>query len=312
MYPILAEIGRFKLYTYGVFVALGFVIASEFAAREARRVGESPARILDIAFWFVIAGIIGARILFIFMNIDEYVEEPIKILKVWEGGLAWYGGIVGALLSAYIYTRRHKMSFAKTLDIIAPAAALGLAIGRWGCFSAGCCYGKHTELPWAVTFTDPRSLAITGVPIHPTQVYESLGAFFMFVILRGLKKKRLFDPKEDIWLLVFWSLVRFYMLWKGAGLPLISLWDIPGIIVTVGFFYGVKFLAVKARMKFDGMIVILWFLLYSVLRFCLEYLRGVEGVTGWWVKGYLSTTHVLTALAFVICVFLLTRKWSTA
>jgi phosphatidylglycerol:prolipoprotein diacylglycerol transferase len=313
MYPILLEFWKIKIYTYGLFVALGFILGSDFAAREAKRVGESPARILDITFWFVIAGILGARILFIFMNIGDYVSDPFRILKIWEGGLAWYGGVVGAFLAAYLYTKRRKMSFAKVLDVIAPGVALGLAIGRWGCFSAGCCYGKTSGLPWAVTFTDPSSLANLNTPLHPTQVYEAIGSFMIFAVLRGMKKRKLFDPKEDFWLIVFWALVRFYALGKGSALPLISSWDIVGIGGAVIFYYAVKMVAVKVGellrwREFDGMIALIWFASYAALRFFLEYLRDVGGITGWWIEGILSTSHVVSILVIVTCIFIFRRN----
>jgi Prolipoprotein diacylglyceryltransferase len=186
MYPILLEIGRIKIYTYGVFIAFAFIIAAEYAARVSRELKFDPYYILDIIIWMLIGGILGTRIAYIIMNIKDYIQEPVKILKIWEGGLAWYGGIILSIILGYIWSKKNKMRFLKVADVVSLAVILGLSIGRWGCFSAGCCYGKPTEFALGVIFKNPLSLSITGIKIHPTQIYEALGMFFSFSFIRGM------------------------------------------------------------------------------------------------------------------------------
>ncbi|MFA4910551.1 MAG: prolipoprotein diacylglyceryl transferase, partial [Desulfobacteria bacterium] len=170
MYPILFQIGSFKIHTYGVFIALGFLTGIILALREAKRVGEKPENILDLSFYSIIAAIVGSRLLYIIINYRYYMENPLEMAKIWSGGLVFYGGFVLALIVGIWYIRKNHLSLWKTVDVMAPSIAIGQAIGRLGCFSAGCCYGKVTTLPWAVTFSNPECLANLGVPVHPTEL----------------------------------------------------------------------------------------------------------------------------------------------
>lgn len=312
MFPILVEFWKIKIYTYGLFVALGFIVGAEFSAREAKRRGENPARVLDITFWVVILGVVGARLLFIIMNITDYISEPLKILKIWEGGLAWYGGVLGATLAIVVYSKKFQLSIKKILDIIAAGTALGLSIGRWGCFSAGCCFGRTTSLPWAVIFKDPKSLAVVNVPIHPTQVYESFVSILIFAFLRGVATKTIFAPKEDFFILIEWALIRFYALGVGGGLTSFYWWDIPFFVCVLGVFYLFKLFGTKVN-YFEGAIGSLWFIMYSIARFFLEYVRHKGGITGWIWEGKISTSHIvgITIFAIFSYLFFLWKKTKT-
>lgn len=115
----------------------------------------------------------GARSLEKLLNLPRYMDKPLDIFKVWDGGLAFQGGLLLAVITALVYIRRHGLPVLSTLDSLALALPLGQSIGRLGCFIAGCCYGRPTNLPWGVTFTHPESLSILG-KVHPTQLYESL------------------------------------------------------------------------------------------------------------------------------------------
>jgi len=209
MYPVLFQIGNFKIHTYGVFIALGFLTGIILALREAKRVGEEPENILDLAFYSIIAAIVGSRLLYIVLNYQYYIENPLEMIKIWSGGLVYYGGFLLALIVGIWYIRKSHLPLWKTADIIAPSIAIGEAIGRLGCFSAGCCYGKVTTLPWAVTFSNPESLAIVGIPLHPTQLYSSITALFIFLILTVVKRVKKFDGLL-IWLYVLlYSITRY-------------------------------------------------------------------------------------------------------
>ena len=212
MHPVLLKIGPFTLYGYGVFIALGFVLGILYAFREAQRVGVDPQRILDLGFWILVSAIIGARILFILTMWREYMRFPLEMLMVWKGGLVYYGGIILSLTVSVWYIHKHKMPVLKTLDILGAAFVLGEVAGRLGCFSAGCCFGKPTSLPWGMVFNDPMTLVdekYRGIPIHPTQLYSSLAALTIFGILQLLKRRPVFPGQVGFTGLLLYSIERF-------------------------------------------------------------------------------------------------------
>jgi phosphatidylglycerol:prolipoprotein diacylglycerol transferase len=209
MYPVLIKIGPITIYTYGVLVAAGFLVGILLAIRQAKKQGMPHQKISDLAFYLLIAALVGSRLLYVLINPSRYLENPVEVFKIWEGGLVFYGGLILAIPTGIWYIKKHALDLWSTADILAPSIAIGHAIGRLGCFSAGCCYGKPAELPWAVTFNAPESLAIVGVPLHPTQLYESLGEFVNFLILIALRKKQTFKG-ELFWMYgLIYSVLRF-------------------------------------------------------------------------------------------------------
>jgi phosphatidylglycerol:prolipoprotein diacylglycerol transferase len=204
MHPDLFSIGPITIHTYGVMVAIGFLLGIGLALRQARKEGIPPEKISDLSFYLLLAAIIGSRIFYILLNPQPYIKNPVAILKIWEGGLVFYGGLIFAVITGVIYIKRHNLSLWQIADIFAPSIAVGHAIGRLGCFFAGCCHGRPADLPWAVTFTDPHSLAPLGMALHPTQLYEAGGEFINFLILLLLRKRQTFRGE------VFWSYVILY------------------------------------------------------------------------------------------------------
>ena len=204
MHPILFRLGPFTLHTYGVFVAMAFLAAIGLSLKEARNVDEDPNKVLDLCFYMLIAGLIGSRILYVAVNWETFLRDPVEIIRVWHGGLVFYGGFLGACLAAVWYIKKEGLSAWKTADILAPSIALGQFIGRIGCFFAGCCYGKPCDLPWAVTFTDINSLAPRGVALHPTQLYSSLNGLVIFLLLLLLRRYKSFQGQ------LFWAYVFLY------------------------------------------------------------------------------------------------------
>jgi len=209
MHPILCQVGPITIFTYGFFVALGLLVGLSLAVREAKREGFDPQTILDLVFYMVLAGIIGARIFYVAQNFSFYQENLLGIVKIWEGGLVFQGGLIFAVPLAWVLIKRKKLSFWQIFDVLAPYMALGQAFGRIGCFSAGCCYGKPTNLPWAVTFTDPKTLALPGIPLHPTQLYSAAGLFFIFLILLFLRKQTKFSGQLSCLYLIIDASFRF-------------------------------------------------------------------------------------------------------
>ena len=204
MYPTLLQLGKLTIYTYGFFLALGFLTGIFLAKHEAKRVDEDPDKILDLAFYILIAAIVGSRFFYVATNPKIYLASPLEMFKIWNGGLVFYGGFIAALVTALFYMRIKNMPVWKTTDIIAPSLALGQTLGRLGCLFAGCCFGKTCDLPWAITFTHPDTLAPSAIPIHPTQLYSALTNFIIFIFLFSFRKKKKFDGQ------LFWTYVFLY------------------------------------------------------------------------------------------------------
>lgn len=210
MYPILLQIGAITVRTYGALVAFAFLAALHLAryAAKYRRIGESF--LLDLVAMLIVSGLLGARLLYILLNLEYFRDHPVESFKVWEGGLVFYGGFILASIVGVVYTRYKGYSVADVADALAPSLAIGQAIGRWGCFFAGCCYGKPSALPWSVQFSDPASLAPVGIELHPVQLYESLGTLLIGGILWRLLSRSKETNGEIFWLYLFlYGILRF-------------------------------------------------------------------------------------------------------
>ncbi len=211
MHPVLFRIGPVTIYTYGVFVATGFLLGVALAIRQSKKEGLKPGLISDISFYILLSAIIGSRLFYVILNPDYFIKNPLSIIKIWEGGLVFYGGLIAAIITGIIFIRKHNLSLWQVADIFAPSIAIGHAIGRIGCFFAGCCHGKPADLPWAVTFHDPASLAITGIPLHPVQLYESIGEFINFLILILLRRRPHFRGELFWTYVILYSILRFFV-----------------------------------------------------------------------------------------------------
>jgi len=210
MHPILFELGPLKLYTYGLLVALGFAAGLWVGTREARRYGVDPKKFQDLAFAILLSAVAGARLFFVVLEWEQFAPKPLEVFALWKGGLVYYGGLLGAGLAAVWYVRAKKMPAWDVADAVAPGLSLGQAIGRLGCFMAGCCYGAECDLPWSVVFTDPRGLARLGVPLHPVQLYEALANFALFGLLYWVVAPRRRAPGRVFgWYLTLYPAVRF-------------------------------------------------------------------------------------------------------
>jgi phosphatidylglycerol:prolipoprotein diacylglycerol transferase len=213
MLPKLFPIGSFYLPTYGVLVAVAFLVALWLTSRLAKEAGMNQEAVVNLGVYCALAGIVGAKLLMIVMD-SSYRSNPAEIfsLATLQSAGIFYGGLVAALITAYFYMRHHGLPVLKTADLFAPGLALGHGIGRLGCFAAGCCWGKPTHLPWAVTFTNPDARAVgvpLGVPLHPTQLYESVAEFFISAVLFLFARRQ---PKQGAVIggyLMLYGVVRF-------------------------------------------------------------------------------------------------------
>jgi phosphatidylglycerol---prolipoprotein diacylglyceryl transferase len=187
LFPKLFHIGSFYLPTYGVLVALGFLAGLWVAVRLARRIGTPSELITNLAVYCALAGLIGAKILMIIFDWGDPQKPPIFSLATLQAAGVWQGGLLLAIIVAILYIRHNKLPLLDTFDAFAPGVAIGHAIGRIGCFAAGCCWGNRCDLPWAVTFHNPEAADLTGVPLgvplHPSQIYEMLSECALFAFL---------------------------------------------------------------------------------------------------------------------------------
>lgn len=189
MYPQLVKIGDFFVPTYGVLVTLGFLVGLWVAARLARRSGLNPTKVVDLGIYCALAGIIGAKLLMVLVDFGYYRQNLREIfsLSTLQSGGVFQGGLILALITAYLVARRNQLPILATADVLAPGVAIGHALGRLGCFSAGCCWGVECHRPWAVTFRNPVAHELFGtpldVPLHPTQLYEAFAEALIFGIL---------------------------------------------------------------------------------------------------------------------------------
>jgi len=213
MYPELFRIGSFPVNTYGVLLASAFLAALIVAARLAQRDGLPRERIYDLGLWMLLAAIVGSKVLLLFAE-PEYRAEPWRLVSLdfLRSGGVFYGGFLGAVGVGYLLIKRYGLPWWQTADAFAPGIALGQAIGRQGCFAAGCCWGKPTTLPWGVKFSE-LGHEITGVPIdqhlHPTQLYESFSALIFFVLLIWLHRHKSFRGQVILTYGVLYATARF-------------------------------------------------------------------------------------------------------
>lgn len=186
MFPRLITIGSFSLPSYGVLVAIAFLVALWMTSRFARQRGLNSERIVNLGVYCALAGMLGAKLLMIAMDPDlhSHPSEIFSLATLQSAGI-FFGGFVLAVVFAYFYMRAQQLPILLTCDIFAPGLALGHGIGRLGCFAAGCCWGRPTHLPWAVTFRNPNATTGVplGIPLHPTQLYEAFAEGIICLIL---------------------------------------------------------------------------------------------------------------------------------
>jgi phosphatidylglycerol:prolipoprotein diacylglycerol transferase len=213
MHPELFRIGSFPVHTYGVFLALAFLGAIMITVRLGGRDGLPKERIYDLCLWMLLASLVGSKVLMLFTE-PEYRGNPWALVSLdfLRSGGVFYGGLIGAVVTGYFLMRRYKLPWWKTADACAPGIALGNVLGRLGCFSAGCCWGKPTGEPWGVRFTE-LAHEITGVPagvaLHPTQLYESISILIVFGFLIWLHRHRRFSGQVILSYALLYSAIRF-------------------------------------------------------------------------------------------------------
>ena len=215
MFPQLFHIGSFAVPTYGILVATGVLVGLWISVRNSSRQGVKPENAWDFGIAVVLAGILGSKILYILLDWKTYAENPKEIfsLGTLQAGGVFSGGLIGAFVVAWWFLRKYKMPALATCDAFAPGLAMGHAIGRLGCFSAGCCYGKPTAHFWGITFTNPVANANAGtplnIPLEPTQLIESAAELIIFGILTWMFARKKFDGQIFGAYMFLYGIARF-------------------------------------------------------------------------------------------------------
>ncbi|MGH9468217.1 MAG: prolipoprotein diacylglyceryl transferase [Terriglobales bacterium] len=215
MYPILLQIDHFTFHTYGVLIAIGYLTGIYVARHFARRFGLDPEKIFNLAVYLAIAAIVGAKLFLVLQEFHYYVHEPAALLS-WgflESGGIFYGGLICALIVLTLYVHRQKLRWLAVGDAVAPGVAIGHGIGRLGCYSAGCCWGKAATGFFGYTFHNAYAHATVGVPLgvelYPTQLMGAAGGLVIFLILWRMAKHRAFEGQITATYLLCYGVFRF-------------------------------------------------------------------------------------------------------
>ncbi|CAN5677241.1 prolipoprotein diacylglyceryl transferase [soil metagenome] len=216
MHPILFEIGGFPVYTYGVLLAAAYLLGLHFALVRARARGLDANRVMDLGIWIIISALIGAKMLLLIVDFDTFRQDPRELITLMRSGGVFYGGLIAAVAVAIWYLRRHRLPVWTVTDAFAPGIALGHVIGRMGCFFAGCCFGRTTDVPWAITFRNEYAAQNVGtplnIPLHPTQLYEAGAELVILGVLLAFERKgRPFAGRTFWGYMLLYAITRFFI-----------------------------------------------------------------------------------------------------
>ena len=214
MHPILLDLGPATIYTYGVLLAAAYLLGLKLAMVRAKARGLDQARVLDLGIYIIISALVGAKLLLVITDFNTFVSDPSELITLARSGGVFYGGLILAVVVALWYIRRIGLPLWTTTDVFAPGIALGHVVGRFGCFFTGCCWGKPTDVPWAITFTNPYAAANVGtplnVPLHPTQLYEAGAEALILALLLATEKKGRTYPGRTFWVyMLLYAISRF-------------------------------------------------------------------------------------------------------
>ncbi|MGE5244419.1 MAG: prolipoprotein diacylglyceryl transferase [Betaproteobacteria bacterium] len=216
MHPVLFSLGPLTVYTYGLLLAAAYLAGLKLAMVRASRRGLDSARVLDLGIYIIIAALVGAKLLLLVTDFRTFTRDPHELLTLARSGGVFYGGLILAVAVALWYIRRVGLPLWTVCDVFAPGIALGHVIGRFGCFFAGCCYGKPTNVPWAITFTSPIAAANVGtplgVPLHPTELYEAGAEFLILLVLLVTERKGRPFAGRTFWLYMLLYAISRYII----------------------------------------------------------------------------------------------------
>ena len=216
MNRVALDLGFIQIYWYSITMFLGVLLGIIIAYIEIKRKKINLTKFENMAFYAIIFGFIGARIYYVLFNLDYYLQRPIEILEVWNGGLAIHGGIIGAVLAIFVYSRKNKINFIEMLDICAPGLIIGQVIGRWGNFFNSEAHGGIVAREFLEKLHIPdfiiNGMYINGNYYHPTFLYESVLNLICFIILLVLRKNKKIKIGTITGIYLMWySVVRFFI-----------------------------------------------------------------------------------------------------
>jgi phosphatidylglycerol:prolipoprotein diacylglycerol transferase len=215
-------LGGIKIFGYGLMLFLAFLGSMNLAAWRARRERLDPELIYDLSVWVFVGGLIGARVFYVVQYWGDRIHTIADIFRIWEGGIVLYGSIIGGTAAFFLYRAIRPFPLLPLLDVVAPSLALGIAVGRIGCFLNGCCYGDRCALPWGVSF--PRDSppwreqvgaglipgnSAWSLPVHPTQLYSAIDGFVLLILLTAYYPLRRRDGADMALLMVAYPVTRF-------------------------------------------------------------------------------------------------------
>lgn len=223
MYPKLLELpwtiphfGTITIYTYGVLLAAAYLLGLQLALTRAKAKGLDSTKVMDLGIYIIISALVGAKLLLLLTDFQTFKSNPAELFNLLREGGVFYGGLIVAVLVALWYIRRVGLPLWTTCDVFAPGIALGHVIGRMGCFFAGCCFGRPTNVPWAITFTNPFANANVGtplnVPLHPTQLYEAGAELLILVFLLVTENKGRKFAGRTFWLYMLLYAISRYVI----------------------------------------------------------------------------------------------------
>lgn len=224
--PVAISIGPIKIYWYGIIIALAMLIGISLATKEAQKLGLEEDTMVDMTLWAIPIGFIGARLYYVLFKWDYYIQNPSEIIAIWNGGIAFYGGLIAGGLAVYWFARRKKMTLTLLLDILAPSVLLAQSIGRWGNFINQEAHGGAVSRQFLETLYLPEfiieQMNINGTYYHPTFLYESLWSLLGFILLIILRNQKGLLRRGEVALsyVIWYSFGRFFI----EGMRTDSLW----------------------------------------------------------------------------------------
>jgi phosphatidylglycerol:prolipoprotein diacylglycerol transferase len=252
VHPEIFHWGFLHVRSYGLMLAVAFLVGTWLALREARRVGLDEDKLVTMILVVLVSSVLGARMLYVIEHIQEFRREWGSVLALWQGGLTLYGGVVAGTAAGLVAARRLGLPVWVAADALAPSFALGTMFGRVGCFLNGCCYGRPTTLPWGVVFP-PDSFAgleFGNAAVHPSQLYFALAGLGLFGLAWWLRK-RLTVPGT-----LFWTVVALFALIR-IPLDLTRAYEPESIFAHVGSFDVTESQLTSVALALFGILMIL-------------------------------------------------------
>jgi phosphatidylglycerol:prolipoprotein diacylglycerol transferase len=215
MHPILIDLGFWQIPSYGVLMAIAVVVGLWRGRVRAESVGLDGDRIVDLGLWVVIWALLGSKLLLVIVELPRYLAHPGDLIMLFRAGGVFLGGFIAAVIAGAVLIRKYDLPAMRAFDALTPSIPLGQAIGRVGCLAAGCCWGGHCDLPWAITYTDPRAAQTLGtplgIPLHPFPIYAMISNLALYGILAWIFRQNLKPGRVFAAYLILYGAARFLL-----------------------------------------------------------------------------------------------------